>query len=855
MNFNNPDDYSSSPGSSLASDDTGNQTVTTGEGNIDSSDSDDNDLVEGESTVTGIDCEDDTGHSRISVRSNGGSSTGSSGRLEEALRQAAMQAGTQGIEYDENVDLTMEMADEEITAAFQPWVKKGKYMPAAMDHLGPLQDQENMNPFSPAFKANLNATCCREEDQEQTMELTQAAGAILPMVQDTNHSPGRGRRNPVAPTRRRSSAARRRSSGDGSILADETMELTTAIGGIQRNKEASGQGDDGTAASVDEEMTMEFTAVVGGVVDRSNVHQQSRRSSTSDDHLARLQLLQEEHRRKSDASIMSDEDMDMTMAVGGILPSITERTEPEEDHTMGMDITTAIGAILPKDLNTTDKSVAKALMEHETDAGQLASSPFHREPTQISAAIGVPPTHEILHQSATITSDTGSPSLAHAKTRSSSRRSIGPGLYSTQMPRSLQSTPTKKPSTPPKQRTPTPQRPTTPGKTPPSKNVTLRTGSPKKLFKAQIKQAALTPKPSLPMNYFSKDTTTGTSTPTIVLTPHNRRTSGIGVDRDGLGSPRVAALLDRRASIGDQAKTFMSHEHTSTGVRFVDPRAMEQELERERAEDERRESGRRILQVEADTQDQEEEQDATANLKDMIESLTPKKNKLKGRKSLHIGAAKGLLGKRPAELDQDEDDEEPSPKRLKGGDKSPVKNVRLPAPPSKTETTGRTAKARRFSLGKIDGNVQLSTPTTDGSSSKSGRITTPKDQGRFKDAELLSSASKPVTSFDEKLTSGLGEVDEAPEDDERIHLQDFLNMTSIRFMELTTTKRRHTVAPNSMHEASAKKEASKGNDGGMSKLEPQLESCVVAGACTVPMLELYQHVRQLKATHSNKCYC
>jgi kinetochore protein Spc7/SPC105 len=72
---------------------------------------------------------------------------------------------------------------------------------------------------------------------------------------------------------------------------------------------------------------------------------------------------------------------------------------------------------------------------------------------------------------------------------------------------------------------------------------------------------------------------------------------------------------------------------------------------------------------------------------------------------------------------------------------------------------------------------------------------------------------------------------DADDNDERIHLQDFLNMTSIRFMELTTTKRRHTVAPGTTRESIA-----------ASKDDLSLERCVVAGACTVPMLEMYQHV-------------
>ena len=67
-------------------------------------------------------------------------------------------------------------------------------------------------------------------------------------------------------------------------------------------------------------------------------------------------------------------------------------------------------------------------------------------------------------------------------------------------------------------------------------------------------------------------------------------------------------------------------------------------------------------------------------------------------------------------------------------------------------------------------------------------------------------------------------------------------MTSIRFMELTTTKRRHTVVPNALLEQSGKTANPGDDDLNAAKPDNELESCVVAGACTVPMLELYQHV-------------
>lgn len=306
----------------------------------------------------------------------------------------------------------------------------------------------------------------------------------------------------------------------------------------------------------------------------------------------------------------------------------------------------------------------------------------------------------------------------------------------------------------------------------------------------------------------------------------------------------MTALLDRRRSIGEDAKAFAPQDQLFRGVRFDDPKVMEEELENQRTEDERRESGREILQMEADSHEfHEEKDDATANLKGMIESLTPQKKKLNGRKSLHVGAAKGLLGKRPAELDED-DDEDLTPKRLKGREGSPVKKVRLPAPPSKVETTGRVTRSGRRSLTEYTGKYNVSTPSRGPSPLKKSLVTTPKSQPRFKDADRQPSTVKLTIPFDQKLDTENVAAISAAEQDDRIHLQDFLNMTSIRFMELTTTKRRLTVAPSVMLESSVKKPDEGAGFASSGEKNSELENCVVAGACTVPMLELYQHVSQ-----------
>jgi kinetochore protein Spc7/SPC105 len=269
-------------------------------------------------------------------------------------------------------------------------------------------------------------------------------------------------------------------------------------------------------------------------------------------------------------------------------------------------------------------------------------------------------------------------------------------------------------------------------------------------------------------------------------------------------------------------------------VAFADPRELEAEIDRERQDEQEKENSRRILEREINGS--QDDRDGTLNLMEMIQGLSPKKNPLRGRKSLHPGSALGLLGKRPVELDEDdEDSESDGVKRLKGHQGSPVKNIRLQSPPSKAETTtGRKTRPSIRPTEPSDGNNV--TPTL---ASSPQRATTPKGQGRFWNV----GNDQPTATFDFNNTGPMNEDEAYREDDgDRIHLQDFLNMTSIRFMELTTTKRRHTVAPGASRESSAADD----------KDDLSLERCVVAGACTVPMLELYQHVSDLSALNAQE---
>lgn len=296
MNFNNPDDFGSSSGMSGSSD-------------VSESEEEDDEGDESEDatgTAMSLDMGDETVRS-----SESGSSTSSSARLEAALRQAADSAGTRGIEFDEHGDdMSMELAGDTVTNAFKPWVQR-----APEGTLGSASlDQENINPFSPAFKAEMVSgrvtrpeTIEEEDTADMSMDVTKAVGGILkPQAQELVSSPlGDGTMEftqavgkihvaaQVSPTtrsgqkRRRSTteagspgvtgpatqSKRRRSSVARSSMGDDTMDLTMVVGGIQsigspskaeRRKSVARRRSSGMASEL-EDATMEFTQAIGGI--------------------------------------------------------------------------------------------------------------------------------------------------------------------------------------------------------------------------------------------------------------------------------------------------------------------------------------------------------------------------------------------------------------------------------------------------------------------------------------------------------------------------------------------------------------------------------------------------------------
>ncbi|PHH51458.1 Kinetochore protein spc7 [Ceratocystis fimbriata CBS 114723] len=819
--------------------------------------------------------------------------------LENVLRLAARQAGTQRLGDDEE-------EEEEIIPSFG-WAKKPapKAKPAvststpALDTPTPGDGTQTMDvdmdmdmttAMGGILRPGQSAAARQNNPQptemmDMTMDVTKAVGGILsrqmnePLVAIT-HDYSQDEAT-MEFTTALGAIKSRASSAPGEVDENEdmSMELTTVMGSVlpsalsaaasQRQQTlARVQNEDNTtsAMSMDLDMDMEMTTAMGGILNR------------------RISLPDDDEDAQHDGQTMTM-GMDITAAVGRILGTgVSTSLEPEEDETFGMEMTTVLGGILAKsqtavapvqdvtDQPLIDLSIAaeapselpeisSPFRDPQSPARSYSSSPFkspeRSPPSLLSNTVAMPPSKlapatapELSAPDVRVTrsrSRSKSPEKSPPKpvslrrsTRSRSRsQSPSKPMQQSILP---STTPTAPPPPIPNVLDPSPrlvdlgqsavvaaapEMPATPMdiETPlkpfNSNALSSPSGSPS-LARAnrqaaprvsQNHQDKLTNRPVTSL--FQRDPETGNMGPSVVLTPQTRRLSGIGADKSGLGSPRVTAILDMRASLGESGGFVPALGRGACSVAFESPKAIEREV----IEEEVRENAWRMAQKEA------EGGEATLNLREMIQSLSPKKRPFSNRKSLHVGSARGLLGKRPAELDSEEEDNEARDgvKRLRGLPASPVKNVRLQQPPSKQETAaGRVSKTTATS--------GLESP--DKQSTAATAITPKRDIAKFSNFLPTSDVTR-TGQFDFEELPQLPPKDEGGD---RIHLHDFLNMTSIRFMELNTTKRRHTIAPTKM-------------DGSVMdfKADMSLERCVVAGACTVPMLELYQHsCRELK---------
>ncbi|KAG5952571.1 hypothetical protein E4U53_000509 [Claviceps sorghi] len=750
-----------------------------------SSDSDDG-------TMMTIETEEVTGTTVASERFE---SDDDSSTLDRALRAAAQRADNQRLNNDDDDDLD---DGEEVIPSFG-WVKKKNQPPASATHAKGLaekgddgtetgmdmdMDMDMTSAVGGILKPQQSEDFTRDmpRDDDASMEVTQALGGILSQDKTARNLYSQSSTN---------------SATQDDVTLGQTMEFTTAIGGINQPDDMFDNHSD-----ANEDFSMEFTTAMGGVLPQERSADAAAGSRQS------IAI------RKAQAD--TEDTMDMTVAYGAILPSHTrnENTSTLEDETLGMDITAAVGGILSHE-DATSRNLEKRILEAVSPDRAIMAAVAQRTPTRRSSRLSA------MSQAASPRTKTESPGLS-AFRGNGLRRSNGP-----QTPEYTLSSPLRTPTpSPAKLTTPRAQAasPGTPARAMQSKSP--RSSSPRRKGSAKAENISSSSKSRKPLSsIFRNDAQTGARTPTIVLTPQTRRLSGLGADRSGLGSPQVTTLLEKRASIGDSASEFVAGRR---GITFEGPETMDEEIDRARQDEEVKEK----LQRQSALKNTE----ATVNLREMIDSLSPKRNVMKGRKSLHVGSAKGLLGKRPAELDDDEDSEDnDGVKRLKGHQGSPVKNIKLQQPPSVADTTGRMTRSTRRSLEpNLDNSGSTSGPSFS-SPIKNGADRAPRNQNRkdkLRDNQTVHDVNY-AHADDDADAEQIGNSADA----DRIHLQDFLNMTSIRFMELTTTKRRHTVAPNTLRDGST----AEGEDA------MTLERCVVAGACTIPMLELYQHsCRELK---------
>jgi kinetochore protein Spc7/SPC105 len=291
MNFNNPEDvYSSSP---LSAD---NQSP----GDVDENDSSSEDEVV-EDPAQAPDTED---------------SSMSSAKLDAALRQASTQAGTQKLDLDEEGDMTMDMAEDEVTVSFKPWARKSTAIQA---------EQENADASSPA--ATLS-----DDDDDMSMDITRAMGKIVPQddaqSSDMDDDMSMELTMPLgsiksmdakAPANRRKSLKRRVSMLDPSQGSPAKRPASRRTSLRQQRQ---------TEQSVSEDATMDLTMAIGGIKS-AKAPEPSRRASVD--------------------TVVEDATMDFTLAVGSIksaTTTIANLEEPEaeyEDEDLSMEFTKIVG--------------------------------------------------------------------------------------------------------------------------------------------------------------------------------------------------------------------------------------------------------------------------------------------------------------------------------------------------------------------------------------------------------------------------------------------------------------------------------------------------------------------------------
>lgn len=693
------------------------------------------------------------------------------------------------------------------------------------------------------------------DDDGMTMDMTVAIGGILSKALESE---------PEQPS----------SPPGGDMTMD--MDMTRPVGGIISStpKPATRFASSSPVSSDagNEEMTMEFTSVIGGIIGGDGARSGGRRSSLargggagkliSGEEWAKQQEAQKnggkenKENKEEDSETEEDEgdggDMDFTVAVGGILSKQTEEapesTFPGKDQWVNkdsegngndgdvdMDGVTTTGSILPPGANKQDEQTPALIpATAEEEAKEVTSSPTpakrggrsrrssvastasprvtrsarktpdpppQREEKKVKETTPEQKAETPVQKRQTPTRKVETPKSKTVTPTSQGKKDVETAKPETPpveptKPSFVFATPQKKaptisqPQTPPGQATPAiPPRPKTPSKHTPMIQTPLRQVATHG-FSLSAKKAVGFPTSPSPANR--------------IITPRNdapgspSTTKGVGINKLGLGSPRLSAKLSSRKSL---TETTLPFSPTAIPKDLLKASKADEAADRE---EERRE------------REQELERRKGLDLKSRIELLTPRKA---SRKSLAYGALLQGQGKR--ERDEDITSYLGGGKRRKSFEAVSMTPGRKTfdfdnAPSLPTPGQGRTPKKKT---------VQVAPEPTVASSP-------------------MAPPPKPILVLEEDGMQESSDEEIEEEEEPKITLQQFLSMTSISFLDgLTTTKRRQTGFPGLvLRRAGRRSEA-----GEEEEEEASMADCVIAGACTVPMLEMFQHsCRELK---------
>ncbi|KAL1305229.1 hypothetical protein AAFC00_002146 [Neodothiora populina] len=958
MNFNNPEDeFSSSPvsGSSIIDGSSEVEGDDAEDGEEDEDDGEYDSDLDGESTGMSLDDDDDdddnTNHDNNntvqSLQSADTDSTDSS--LTQRLRQASEMAGTRGIDYDErageyyddeedvdeNGDMSMEMVTQEVDHQFKPWAQQNYGPPPMAKNIIAVQDQENINPFSPAFR---NAYSHRKpqgvpstvgqdtepDTNDMSMDFTRSLGRIL----STNNTDYQDSPRPTE-------------LGDNDMTMD--MDMTCAVGGILPNpQQQPGRLQQIDADASDDDVSMDMTRAVGGILSPPKAHEPTqsfddqtmeftqaigkiiqnttdkspetqkilkRRLSTIEDetssasataHPQRRTVAQvSAKRRRSSAQRLSlgDATMDFTVAIGGIqakaspakrrtslrsrrssamssthddqtmefttaiggihrsdAASTTEQETPGKgNENMSMDFTAVVGGINVQNLATEvsrPTTPKDGLSPAKTEVPTTPNRDGHfREAEDQSAKKLLTPIFENQLHGSAVKDSAGSRTSSARKSAASPRKSPAKGRQSpashrknNQSPRKslrlASKTPDREDSFAASISEATSRSPASALRSSDAGKAEHSRKSPLATYTAASDVASLTPE-APPTTLPAEELTQSFSPPSEqkTLVAHAEEivyptlpNAGQAVSTVSHHSHTVSeAGSPLRAALGSPAEVDMDVLRSASPV-------VQQQLERSPIE---------TPATPSEPAPQVTQQAAVAQQSSPdTNSMTPQQSRNSPAQQLASPQAMQSIPRIPA-ANLDVAPASPAtammtPQQAPEPDSIVLTPQGVSADRSRTFTNSmRLLSTPRKDTGttplrRLRGMTPMKSPVKRAVSPRKGL--TPKS----KTPQLMPQAA--VADLGQQVARELFAVSSTNKEAPKVKLNEFLDMAGIKFMDLALpTKRRFTIAPTPSREASGNEDEGKHGD------DIELESAAVAGACTMPMLDLFQHsCRELK---------